>query len=187
MRFKLIPRFLLFAGLCVCLTSGELWLKYALATHHKPQIVFHSKRDGNPIRLTNTAKDDYPSWSPNGRRIVYWGEDEGKQGRQGFFQIYVMGADGRNRVRLTHNREHHWLPAWSPDGRTIAYVSAGDRRLIGTIHLMTADGQYLKQLSDVHNGGDYWPDFGPVGLAVSPASKTAAIWGRLKKLAPNLR
>ena len=122
-----------------------------------------------------------PSWSPDGRRIAYWGEDNG------FFQIYVKGAVGRNPTRLTHNREYHWLPAWSPDGRMIAYVSAGDGRLIGTIHLMTADGQYLKQLSDVHNGGDYWPDFGPVGLAVALASKTVASWGRLKKLVPNPR
>ena len=31
MRYKLIPRFLLFAGLCVFLVSGELWLIGGLA------------------------------------------------------------------------------------------------------------------------------------------------------------
>ena len=31
MRFKLTPRFMLFAVLCVCLTSEELWLRNALA------------------------------------------------------------------------------------------------------------------------------------------------------------
>ncbi len=117
------------------------------------------KRGRKRKRLTHDLRaKGRPSWSPDGGRIVYWGADEGKFG---FFQIYVIGADGRNRKRLTHNRENNWLPAWSADGRTIAYVSAGDGRLIGTIHLMTADGKYLKQLSDVHNGGDYEPHHWP--------------------------
>ena len=295
MRFELTPRSILFAVLCVCLTSGELWLRTALAAHHNSQIVFSSTRDGkseiyvmdsdgknhrrltanqeynfrpawspdgtkitfvsnrnggfnqiyvmdadgkNPIRLTNTAKDDYPSWSPDGKKIafasspdgkeiayvsltdgteeiyvigadkrgrkrlthdlrvkgrpswspdggqiVYWGMDEESR----YFQIYVMRADGKERERLTHSTQHNWLPAWSPDGRTIAYASAGDSRLIGTIHLMTADGKYLKQLSDVHNGGDYEPHFGPMGLAVSPTSKTTTTWGKLKTVELNRR
>ena len=37
-----------------------------------------------------------PSFSPDGRRIAY---DAGPEG--GLSHIYVMGADGRNRVRLT--------------------------------------------------------------------------------------
>ena len=52
---------------------------------------------------------------------------------------------------------------------------------------MAADGKYLKQLSKVGDGIDYQPDFSPVGLAVAPTSKTAAIWGRLKSRAPDLR
>ena len=46
MRFKLIHKFLQLAGMCVCLTSGETWLRIALAAN-KAQIVFTSSRDGN--------------------------------------------------------------------------------------------------------------------------------------------
>ena len=46
MRFTLIPGCLLFVGLCVCLTSGELWLKNGLA-FNTGRIVFTSTRDGN--------------------------------------------------------------------------------------------------------------------------------------------
>ena len=39
-------------------------------------------------------------------------------------------------------------PAWSPDGRTIAYRFG--QGLDRGIHLITADGEYLKRLGDVH-------------------------------------
>ena len=123
-----------------------------------------------------------PSFSPDGRRIACYAPHEG------FWHIYVMGVDGKNRVRLTRNQKHHWGPTWSPDGGAIAYMIGNEGIFDGArIHLMTADGKYLKQLSDVHVGIDYQPDFSPVGLAVSSASKTAAIWGRLKKRASIIR
>ena len=146
----------------------------------------------NSHEINNLTRDlrnaSSPVWSPNGRKIAYVSPEDG------FYQIYVMNADGKNRRRLTNNRAHKQVdnkqPTWSPDARTIAYVIfkyEDDGRTIPKIHLMTADGQYLKQLSDGHNGADYHPDFGPGGLAVSPAAKTTTIWGRLKKLAPDLR
>ena len=128
-----------------------------------------------------------PSFSPDGRRIAYY------SGGEEFHQIYVVGADGKNRVRLTHNQEHHVDPTWSPDRGTIAYVVANDKPPFkSAIHLMTADGKYLKQLSDNHDGIDRRPDFSPVGLAVSPAVvspafKTATLWGRVKKFELNRR
>ena len=92
----------------------------------------------------------------------------------------MVGVDGKNLKRLTHNEENHRGPAWSPDGGAIAYASS-DAILFGAkIHLMTADGEYLKQLSKVRDGTDYQPDISPLGLGVSPTSKTATIWGKIK-------
>ncbi len=125
-----------------------------------------------------------PSFSPNGRRIAY------DASQVGFYHIYVVGADGRNRVRLTHNEEHHWGPAWSPDGQVIAYYvldGDGPGNLHGTIHLMASDGRYIRQLSDGGNARDFEPDISPLGLAVSPTSKTTTVWGSVKKRASNLR
>ena len=119
-----------------------------------------------------------PSFSPDGRQIAY--EAHHKE----FHHIYVVGADGRNRVRLTHNEEHHGRPAWSPDGRIIAYdvLDGIWPDFQGTIHLMTADGKYLRQLSNDRGARDFDPDISPLGLAVSPASKTTTTWGKLKKV-----
>ena len=161
------------------------------------QIAFISWRDGgNEIyvigadgqglkRVTHDLDPkNRPSFSPDGGRIAYYAWHAG----EGFDHIYVVDTDGRNRNRLTENQEHHSQPAWSPDGGAIAYaVSRDDFRANSTIHLMTSDGQYLKQLSDVNDADDFQPDFNPAGLAVSPAGNKIAIWGRLKKLTPHLR
>ena len=133
-----------------------------------------------------------PSFSPNGRRIAYDAE------HKGFRHIFAVDADGRNRVRLTHNNEAHLAPAWSPDGQGMVYwvwdgmwpgmwagMWPGNFR--GTIHLMASDGIYIRQLSHGRNATDFQPDISPLGLAVSPASRTSTTWGRLKKVELNRR
>ena len=139
--------------------------------------VIGANRQGLKRVTHDLAYKARPSFSPDGGRIAYMSL------HGGFFHIYVVGADGTNRKRITHNEEHHGDPAWSPDGQTIAYVVSNDEfPFKSTIHLMTADGQYLKQLSDDHNASDDQPNFSPLGLAVSPASKTTTTWGKLKKV-----
>ena len=153
------------------------------------QIAFVSLKDeGNEIyvmdadgqgleRVTHDlVPKENPSFSPDGGRIAYWGEEEG------FFHIYVVGVDGKNLKRLTHNQENHRGPAWSPDGGVIAYASSEAFLFGAKIHLMTADGKYLKQLSKVRDGTDYQPDISPLGLSVSPTFNKVTTWGRLKKI-----
>ena len=156
------------------------------------QIAFVSSRDGlgeiytigvggqGRKRVTQDLVSKWnPSFSPDGRRIAYEAEHEG------FLHIFLVGADGRNRVRLTHHEENHWGPAWSPDGQMIAYYVIVDGNFHTTIHLMTADGRYIRQLSHGRNARDFAPDISTLGLAVSPASKTSTTWGMLKKLTLN--
>ena len=159
------------------------------------QIAFVSWRDGHTEiyvigvdgqgrkRLTQDLAAKWnPSFSPDGRRIAYGAKHEG------FLQIFVMGADGKNRMRLTHIKKHHATSTRSPDGRTIAYDVIEDGDFHGTIHLMASDGRYIRRLSHhSRNARDFAPDISPIGLAVSPASKTTTIWGRLKKSASDLR
>ena len=154
------------------------------------QIAFVSWRDGDHEiyvigadghgleRVKRGLGGFNPSFSPDEGRIAYYAS------HKGFRHIHVVGTDGRNPNRLTHNEENHWGPTWSPDGQTIAYwvwdgILEGNLR--GTIHLMTADGKYLRQLSNVRGARDYQPDISPLGLAVSPASNKSTTWGRLKK------
>ena len=62
---------------------------------------------GDPRRLTNNLfPDRKPSWSPDGKRIAFMSE------RDGNYEIYVMGTDGKNMQNLTNTRHDDIDPAW---------------------------------------------------------------------------
>ena len=92
----------------------------------------------------------------------------------------MVNVDGTNRKRLTHVQENHLDPAWSPDGQVIAY-HVWDAQGPSTIHLMTSDGEYLKQLSVVDGANDLQPDISPVGLAVSPRFQNNYYLGQVEE------
>ena len=144
--------------------------------------IYVMDADGrHTTRLTfNDVSDRQPAWSPGGDKIAFCANDNPDLGPRDS-EIFVMDADGKNRRQLTDNEREDWHPAWSPDGNTIAFEHWGEHNLKSELHLMTADGLYLKPLSDSHRGTDYAPDwFGPAGLSVSPVGSHPTIWGELK-------
>ena len=94
--------------------------------------LYTIRPDGAGLRrLTHNAVDDRdPSWSPDGRRIVFV--------RPG--GIHVARADGRGVAQLTSRRGDAG-PAWSPDGRRIAFTRDG------RVWLMDADGRRERALA----------------------------------------
>jgi Tol biopolymer transport system component len=87
-----------------------------------------------------------PSWSPNGRQIVYTRTSYG---------IYIVSSQGGVARRLLKGSDYIATssPAWSPDGKTIAYRNVGD------IDVMNADGTGVKTLVASCCGAPSWsPD-----------------------------
>jgi Tol biopolymer transport system component len=79
----------------------------------KPACVTHiyaMNFDGsNVTRVTNNpAADGHPAWSPEGTRLVF---ETNKDGR---FQLYLINADGTNQTRLTNVAADDEHPIWIP-------------------------------------------------------------------------
>lgn len=65
------------------------------------------------------------AWSPDGQRLAYTRERRGRYGSL-VRDLYVVGADGRGRRRLTTDRRAT-SPSFTPDGRSLVFVgAAGD-------------------------------------------------------------
>ena len=58
-----------------------------------------------------------PSWSPDGKQIVFTGFDGGLS------DLYIINRDGTGMRRLTNDKYADLQPSWSPDGKTIAFVT----------------------------------------------------------------
>ena len=151
------------------------------------QIAFVSQRDGNPEiyvmgtdggnqrRLTENRADDWsPSWSPDGKRIVFFSDRDGHvHPKHGWStsEIYVIDADGGNLQRLTENRVDDWSPSWSPDGKRIAFEADRDWDNPENIeiYVMDADGGNEQRLTE-NPHADRDPSWSPDGIRIAFAS-----------------
>lgn len=94
-----------------------------------------------------------PRFSPEGKEIVFssW-VDNG-------FDLYRIGADGNNLVRLTKDFGSNEEPAYSPDGEFIIFTSkrmVSRGKAVQDIYIMNREGEILGQLTK-----DFGKNFSP--------------------------
>jgi TolB protein len=115
-------------------------------------------------RETQRFEDFLPSFSPNGKRIVYSRCGE-FAGFFAFCDLDTISVDGSDRRTLLSSG--HWTnmrAEYSPDGRHIVFQS--DRGgYISAVWMMRADGSQLRRLTPPIMEG-FWPNFAPNGRRV---------------------
>lgn len=100
--------------------------------------IYVAARDGKSVkRITRTPGEERsPAFSPDGRRLVYAAE---RDGRWGLYEVTPAQGDERGFAQATRLVERAlptppgdaFLPTWSPDGRRLAYIH--DR---GAVHVL---------------------------------------------------
>jgi TolB protein len=87
--------------------------------------------------LDDPGIEDGPSFSPDGRRILFSLLAAGTNDED----LYLIDTDGTSLTRLTSDPAYEYSPAWSPDGTRIAFVRGGD------VWVMRADGSEQRRLT----------------------------------------
>ncbi len=113
-----------------------------------------------------------PSFSPDGRKIVYvWNGENGENP-----DLYVQSLDDGSVRRITTDAAEDLSPVWSPDGLRIAWLRTGTRetavfvtKVTGGVHGKIAD-VYPIRLEAVERHLDWSPD----GQYLAAADKSNA-------------
>lgn len=129
--------------------------------------VWLVRSDGTGMRqLTGgPGHDAMPALSPDGRGVVFSrrGGDP-TAGRKA--ELYTVGVEGGEPMRITENGLSDVNPVFSPDGRSIAFGQANDRANRGKVAMVRADGSGLRAVAST--GGEYPdPDYSPSGRSIA--------------------
>jgi len=128
------------------------------------QLISDNTRQGNFERYMVAWGS--PSWSPDGKSLVYTSLDEREMQK-----MYKVNADGSGKTPVFDNISRQWSPAFSPDGKNIVFVSyPADKN---KEELFIFDGNAGKQLTFDEIKKNY-PVWGPDGTIVFVSFESVA-------------
>jgi Tol biopolymer transport system component len=118
------------------------------------------------------VQDFSPSWSPNGKRVVFArarGQVDPTNGECCLLNsssLHVVGAGGGSLRRVRGDLDFE--PAWSPSGKLIAFLRRGAPALRNRLFVMRSDGSGARAVRGVSPGAG--------APTWSPSGKEIAFW-----------
>jgi len=110
---------------------------------------------GTPRQVTKSGPSYWHGWSPDGKTLTYCAE------RNRNYDVYAIGVEGGEEIRLTDAEGLDDGPDYSPDGRYIYFNS--ERTGAMRIWRMDSDGSNETQITDDEEYGDWFPHPSPDG------------------------
>ena len=131
------------------------------------------QKPGLPFRLiASTQIENYPTFSPDGRRIAFMSDRSGTQ------EIWVCDSDGSKAAQLTSfGGAAIYGPSWSSDSQNIA-LTVAQKGMKEDIYVVSANGGVPRRLT-THPAEDKWPDWSHDGKWIyfsSTRSGREEIW-----------
>ncbi|MGZ6346900.1 MAG: protein kinase domain-containing protein, partial [Anaerolineales bacterium] len=141
------------AATATSMGGGFSQIAFASDQTGMPQVYIMNADGSNPMQVTNlTFGACQPSWSPDGKRLVFTSPCSKRQDAYPGADLYIINADGSNMTPLETGAEGNFDPAWSPDGTRIAFTSLRDGSR--QIYVITLGNNQVTRLtgdsSDVH-------------------------------------
>jgi len=109
------------------------------------------RKPGLPFAfISSTQVENYPAFSPDGRRIAFMSQ------RSGADEIWICDSDGSRATQLTSfGGSAVYGPSWSPDSQNIAFTAV-QKGMKDDIYVISANGGAPRQLT-THPAEDKWP------------------------------
>jgi Tol biopolymer transport system component len=158
--------------------DGRFFAITAKRKQHEDLVILDVQRGREERRIEVPLNGlETPSWSPDGRQLVFTGFDGGLS------DLFVVNRDGTGLRRLTNDKYADLQPVWSPDGRTIAFATDRggstdfDDLRFGNLRLALyrLDGGTIEVLRHMDEGKNINPAWAPDGRSLAFVSDRTGI------------
>ena len=114
-------------------------------------------RDGKNFRQVSSISAWDPTWSPDGKQILFASDKDGLD------QLYVINADGSGLRKVSNLPALRGRSDWSPQNSIVTYSGDPWKR---ELYIMNSDGTDQHQISPP-GGNSQGPTFSPDGLWIA--------------------